>query len=171
MQPKAIDTMMVRSHVRGMISRGYRRILALALILTAAANADDIHIFTDNKTALMWQDAPENKGVIHTWGEAKEYCSELDYGGFDDWWLPSEAELFTIVDTSRPPGRRIKKGFVYYKPAPYWTSSTYAWNAPHAWLIDFGSGTSHTLEKEQRRFARCVRCSDFKRCIELYYEK
>jgi hypothetical protein len=123
---------------------------------------------TDDKTALMWQDVPENRGVIHTWSEAKEYCELLDYGGFDDWWLPSEAELFTIVDTSRPRGRRIKSGFVNFKGAPYWSSGTYAWNAPHAWAVDFSTGTSFALEKEQRRFARCVRCSDFKRCLELY---
>ena len=129
-------------------------------------------VFTDPDTALMWQDVAENRGVILTWEEAKENCEELDYGGFEDWWLPSESEMATIVDISRPKGRRIKKGFVYYKKdAVYWTSSTYAWNAPHAWVVDFGSGASYTLPKEQRRFVRCVRCSDFKKCIELFYNK
>ena len=126
---------------------------------------------TDPDTALMWQDVVENKSVILTWQEAKENCEELDLEGFDDWWLPSESEMATIVDVSRPAGRRIKKGFIYYRQnAVYWTASTYAWNAPHAWVVDFGSGASYTLPKE-RRFVRCVRCSDFKKCIELFYNR
>ena len=123
----------------------------------------------DEKTALMWQDAPENKEVLLTWQEAKEQCDTLDEGGFDDWWLPSESELATLVNLDRPAGRRIMTGFTYYKGAPYWTSSTYAWNAPHAWVIDFGTGSSYTLEKTQRCFVRCVRCSDFKACLQRFY--
>ncbi len=127
--------------------------------------------YIDESTALMWENVPENKGVIYTWQEAIDHCEMLDYGGFDDWWLPSESELTSIVDTTRPKGRQIKKGLVYYKPAPYWTSTTYAWNAPHAWVIDFGMAISYSVDKTERRFARCVRCSDFKKCLQLFYEK
>jgi len=126
----------------------------------------------DADTFFMWQDTAENKGVLYTWEDAKEYCEALDLEGFDDWWLPSESELVTIVDASRPEGRKIKKGFIYYRNnGAYWSASTYAWNAPHAWVVDFGSGASYTLPKGEYRFARCVRCSDFKRCIELFYNK
>lgn len=143
--------------------------IALALLLSALSYAE---VLTDPATAFMWQDVAENRGVILTWNEAKENCEELDLEGFDDWWLPSESEMATIVDVSRPAGRKIKKGFIYYKRnATYWTSGTYAWNAPHAWVVDFGNGSSYTLPKEERRFVRCVRCSEFKKCIELFYEK
>ena len=126
----------------------------------------------DENTALMWQDVAEDRGLILTWNEAKENCEELALEGFDDWWLPSESEMSTIVDTSRPAGRKIKKGFVYYKKnATYWTSSTYAWNAPHAWAISFKNGLSISVEKERQLHARCVRCSDFKLCIERFYDK
>lgn len=132
----------------------------------------DAGVLIDKETAFMWQDVAENRGVILTWQEAKENCESLDLEGFDDWWLPSESEMATIVDVTRPEGHRIKKGFVYYKHnSVYWTASTYAWNAPHAWVVDFGNGASYTLPKEARRFVRCVRCSDFKKCIELFYEK
>ncbi len=132
----------------------------------------DASVLVDKNTAFMWEDVAENRGVILTWNEAKEKCEELDLEGFDDWWLPSESEISTIVDTSRPAGRKIKKGFVYYKKnSVYWTASTYTWNAPHAWVIDFGNGASYTVPKEERHFVRCVRCSDFKKCIELFYEK
>jgi len=146
-----------------------RSVLFFILFLESFVTA---RVLVDDNTAFMWQDVGENRGVILTWQEAKENCEELDHGGFDDWWLPSESEMATIIDTSRPAGRKIKKGFVYYKRnAIYWTASTYAWNAPHAWVIDFGNGVSYTLAKEERHFVRCVRCSDFKQCIALFYEK
>lgn len=125
----------------------------------------------DTKTYLMWQDSPENKGTLHTWSEAKEYCESLNEGKFSDWWLPSEQELSSIVDTSRSKGRMIQKGFIYFKPRYYWTSTTYAWNAPHAWAISFENGHSIAVEKEQQLHTRCVRCSDFKRCLECFYNK
>ena len=143
-----------------------------AILMTVAPfHASDCSAqgLTDENTALMWQDIPENKGVLFTWDEAKEYCDALDQGGYDDWWLPSESELTSIVSLQRPEGRRIKTGFTYYKGAPYWTSSTYAWNAPHAWVIDFGTGSSYSMEKTQRCFVRCVRCSDFKECLQRFY--
>ena len=105
-------------------------------------------LFVDNKTALMWQDTAENRGTLYTWDEAKFYCEELTLENYDDWWLPSESELSSILDTSRPKGRMIKKGFIYYKPEPYWTSTTYSWNAPHAWAISFENGRSASGRKE-----------------------
>ena len=125
----------------------------------------------DERTYLMWQDVPENKGTLHTWPEAKVYCEELDLDGFDDWWLPSEQELVSIIDTSRSTGRMIKKGFIYFKPRYYWSATTYAWNAPHAWAISFKDGYAVSVEKEQQLHARCVRCSDYKKCLEKFYEK
>lgn len=142
------------------------------LLLLFVAVIAQAHLLIDENTAFMWQDVAENRGVILTWEEAKENCESLDYAGFDDWWLPSESEISTIIDNSRPSGRKIKKGFIYYKKnSSYWTSSTYAWNAPHAWVIDFGNGASYTRPKEERHFVRCMRCSDFKACIKRFYEK
>ncbi len=126
-------------------------------------------LHVDNATAFMWQDVPENKGTLYTWDEAKEYCQELDLGDFEDWWLPSEAELASIVDIKRPQGRRIQNGFIYYKAKPYWSASTYSWNAPDAWVISFDSGISYSQKKEMSLHVRCVRCSDFKACLEKFY--
>lgn len=144
-----------------------RTLLLLAVIFVAI----EAGVLVDMNTYLMWQDVPENKGTLHTWDGAKKYCEELDEGGFYDWWLPSEKELITIVDTSRSKGRMIQKGFIYFKPRYYWTATTYSWNAPHAWAISFKNGLSISVEKEKQLHARCVRCSDFKLCIERFYNK
>jgi hypothetical protein len=146
--------------------------MKLFLVLSVLLGIASADLLIDTDTFFMWEDRAENKGTLHNWQEAKTYCEELELEGFDDWWLPSESELITIVDRSRPAGRRIKKGFIYYKrDGVYWSASTYAWNAPHAWAVDFGSGATYTLPKEGYHFVRCVRCSDFKKCIELFYEK
>jgi hypothetical protein len=126
-------------------------------------------LFVDDKTALMWQDTAENKGTLYNWNDAKSYCEALTLSNYDDWWLPSESELSSIIDTSRPRGRMIKKGFIYYKARPYWTSTTYAWNAPYAWVLSFENGTSYSQEKQTPLHVRCVRCSDFKKCLERFY--
>jgi len=141
--------------------------MRLFVLLFLVVNLQAVKV--DEKTFFMWQDVPENRGVLHTWLGAKEYCEELDDAGFEDWWLPSEQELSSIIDLSRPTNRKIQKGFIYFKPRYYWTSSTYAWNAPHAWAISFKNGISISVKKEELLHARCVRCSDFKLCLEKFY--
>jgi len=137
------------------------------LILHVTLFASPLHV--DETTALMWQDVPENRGTLYTWDEAKNYCEELDLANYSDWWLPSESELASIVDTSRPIGRMIQKGFIYYKGKPYWTSSTYAWNAPDAWAISFNNGASYSENKHKALHVRCIRCNDFQKCLEKFY--
>lgn len=51
---------------------------------------------TDSNTGLMWQQTPPMEGM--TWAEAKEYCENLEFGGYSDWRLPTAKELFSISD-------------------------------------------------------------------------
>lgn len=53
---------------------------------------------TDVNTELMWQQTPPIEGM--TWAEAKEYCENLECGGYSDWRLPTLKELFSISDFS-----------------------------------------------------------------------
>ncbi len=49
---------------------------------------------TDKNTGLMWQQTPPMEGM--TWAQAKEYCENLEFGGYSDWRLPTLKELFSI---------------------------------------------------------------------------
>lgn len=49
---------------------------------------------SDPNTGLMWQQSPPVEGM--TWYEAKEYCENLEFGGYSDWRLPTLKELFSI---------------------------------------------------------------------------
>ena len=81
------------------------------------------NVVLDNNTGLMWQQkSPSEK---YTWDDAKTYCSDLTYAGFDDWRLPKTHEILTIADSSkRAPG--VDKKF--FTNMPYSTyKSTYLW--------------------------------------------
>ncbi len=49
--------------------------------------------YTDPENGLVWSSISK-KG---TWQEAVEYCGTLDEGGSDNWSIPSQEQLFTLV--------------------------------------------------------------------------
>ncbi len=52
-------------------------------------------IVRDNKTGFMWQNAEFMGGK--SWEEAKNYCRQLVFHGYDDWRLPNVNEMRTIM--------------------------------------------------------------------------
>lgn len=50
---------------------------------------------TDNVTGLMWQKAD---GGEMTWEDAGSYAAALSLGGRSDWRLPSNHELFSVLN-------------------------------------------------------------------------
>ena len=84
---------------------------------------------TDNNSGLMWQEIPTSEGF--NWQDAKEYCENLELGGYDDWRMPSAKELFSISN--------FNSGWPYLdtnyfslvnneevdKSEQYWSSNTY----------------------------------------------
>lgn len=51
-------------------------------------------IYKDLQSGLMWQMA--DNGADISWFKAKEYCADLQSGGFDDWRMPTQDELATL---------------------------------------------------------------------------
>ncbi|MBD0777621.1 DUF1566 domain-containing protein [Maribacter sp. ANRC-HE7] len=83
---------------------------------------------TDNVTGLMWQKIPTTDEF--TWEEAKEYCENLELGGYDDWRMPSAKELFSISDFSNGwPYLNINYFYLASgetsKDEQYWTNNLY----------------------------------------------
>ncbi len=56
---------------------------------------------TDLATGLMWMQDDSGEGM--DWYEALEYAEDLEFAGYDDWYLPNAKELQSIVDYSRSP--------------------------------------------------------------------
>jgi len=53
---------------------------------------------------LMWRNGSNGENI--PWNQAREYCETLEHAGFDDWRLPTLAELETIHDSSADSGLR-----------------------------------------------------------------
>lgn len=86
-------------------------------------------ISTDLNSGLMWQEIPTTEGF--DWQGAKEYCENLELGGYDDWRLPTAKELFSISDFSEgwpyldtTYFSLVNNDFVD-KSEQYWTSNNY----------------------------------------------
>ncbi len=122
--------------------------------LTVDDSISDQKTLIDNNTGLEWQQTSSENNMA--WNKAVSYCDELNYGGHDDWRLPTPQELLTlsaiIGDTDY---------FQATTDRAYWSSggncspgySSYAWYVDY---YNYGgnyfiqcSGTSHK--------ARCVR--------------
>ncbi len=121
---------------------------------TVNAAADMV---TDNVTKLMWQRNID--AGLYAWAEAQTYCADLDYGGYDDWRLPTAIELVSLVDfTKVSPGPTIDTDAFPNTPAAhFWTSSPLAGSASNAWVVFFGRGDTNLGDVTDAVRVRCVR--------------
>jgi len=132
-----------------------KAILFLApLLLLSSLYAKDVVL--DTTTNLLWQDAPINKEASVTYEEATNYCKYLKQDGYDNFRLPSLAELQTIIDYKnyKP---AILNGFKYVESTTYWTSTPFADDATEYWNIDFEKGARSTKAIYYDRHFRCVK--------------
>ena len=118
----------------------------------------------DNNTGLEWQQTIPSNG--YTWANAKNYCSNLSYGTYDDWRLPTPKELFTIINDSRYAPATYNDYFTNTaSDANYWTSKKFAVNTSQAWTVVIRWGytssqsesSSQTAEGSEPIKVRCVR--------------
>jgi len=69
-----------------------------ALDLGHFTRDDNTQIVTDTQTGLMWQDDLDVVTKQVRWGQAIEYCQNLELGDYKDWRLPTITELASIVN-------------------------------------------------------------------------
>ena len=111
-------------------------------------------IVIDNTTGLQWQD---DVNITKNWTQAIDYCEILALGGYTDWRLPNDNELFYIADRSKknPAIDGIFQNVVlaFY----YWSSTTVVGNVSSAWGVSFSHGGNSSYGKSNSRNVRCVR--------------
>ncbi|MDQ1333920.1 MAG: hypothetical protein QG552_870, partial [Thermodesulfobacteriota bacterium] len=152
-----------------------------------AVSATSWAIVRDNVTGLTWEVKKDKDGVAHydnphdadntyTWydpsdpypgtpGEGTDTDDFLDalnsaqFGGFDDWRLPTIKELAYLVDDSIPyPGPTINSTyFPNTVSSGYWSSTTYAYSTDRAWGVYFYDGYDNWLSKSNFYYVRAVR--------------
>ncbi len=122
----------------------------------------DNGIIRDSVSGLEWQQA--TAAGTYNWGQALDYCDNLDLGGYHDWRLPTIEELKTLADKGFLKQFHLAINTKFFRVTAesphywsYWPSSV---NPPkiHATLIDFFSG-SHSYDnlRDGDYYVRCVR--------------
>jgi len=93
----------------------------------------------DNTTNLTWQqEIPEG---TFNWKQAKEYASQLNLGGYNDWRIPTREELQSLVDFIKVnPAIDVE---AFPTSAYFWSSSPLANSRDYAWYVGFSNGFSY----------------------------
>ena len=111
---------------------------------------------TDNVTGLVWQ--REDDDTTRNWANAISYCEGLTLGGYEDWRLPNEYQLQSIVDYGRYNPAIDPVAFPSTNHTYYWSSSTNAYSSEYAWDVSFYNGSVYYgLHKTYTGYVRCVR--------------
>lgn len=93
---------------------------------------------TDNVTGLMWQ---TGEGGDMSYPAACVYCDTVHLGGYDDWRLPQNYELFSLVslDKNKPPFDPT--AFSTSTSEYWWSINTAVGDTGRAWVVNAGGGT------------------------------
>ena len=129
-----------------------RRIAAVAA--AAAAAERDRWMYTDPQTGLMWPRNGNIAGKEMTWSDAMSWAKNLNYGGYNDWRLPTkeEFEAFSKRGGNKPSEWYNANGFNAVQSSYYWSATTYANDADFAWIVSVGSGVVGSYDKAYNSF-------------------
>ncbi len=120
------------------------------------AKKKKIGIFYDKDTGLTWQDNKDAKTIKRDWNGAKEYCENLDLGGYSDWGLPTKDELESKIDELQS---SIDETIRFKNTAAniYWSSSPSISGGSVAWSVDSRYDSTYNSNKLDKYYVRCVR--------------
>jgi len=98
---------------------------------------------TDNLTGLMWTGNANLPAATQTWQQALDYANALSLCGFTDWRLPNRKELRSLINYSSADNATALNGlgFNNVQADYYWSSSSYAGSAGHAWIVGLFDGS------------------------------
>jgi len=116
-------------------------------------------VVVDNSTGLWWAAAESDSELDHD--AATAYCLDFRLGGYDDWRMPTRAEVESILDPERhapalPPLFRSYGGYA-------WTSTQTAWTRGNTgpsrsfFVVDMGYGDVNYYLADYRFRVRPVR--------------
>lgn len=167
--------------------------ITLILLLNSISYADSIGKYTDNRngtvtdpqTQLMWMRCSvgqewQGKTCVGSNQRYKHNTAkylEVSFAGFNDWRLPTQAELRSIVECSTGEGgvniKYCRNGsqkpainknafpnpYKNYKDVLFWTTTLFEskYSLDEAWLINFKNGRDKRKQFSSRNSVRLVR--------------
>ncbi|MBN2530346.1 MAG: DUF1566 domain-containing protein [Deltaproteobacteria bacterium] len=130
-------------------------------------DVDNEPVVQDNVTGLMWQgciaglwgdDCTLETATELSWVEALEFCDALTWGSYDDWRLPDEFALQSIIDYNVKDPAVNSDAFPETLSVYHWASSTAVANEGNAWRVSFSDGNASDYGKDvYKYYVRCVR--------------
>lgn len=113
-------------------------------------------VVQDKVTGLMWQRRVNAK--YYTWVGAEAYCANLTLAQHNDWRVPNEIELFSLVDyTNSSPDTDTTAFPNTPVDSLMWSSSLTAKNSSWAWGVPFYDGLNNIDRVKDTNQVRCVR--------------
>lgn len=108
----------------------------------------------DDVTGLTWLRTPYGRDY---YVDAAAYCEALSLNGYDDWRVPSELELATILDIgiNAPKWNAVFDGG--YSQAGYFSSNAYSGDLTQQIGVIFNYGTGIIHSSATLGYMRCVR--------------
>ncbi len=97
---------------------------------------DNKSIVIDHVTNLQWQDN-DNVGGASNLDEAKNYCSNLNLGGYNDWRLPTITELLDITQYNNDGG-------LYLAPSEFKNPTFYSSDYIASSSVDYNGNVLHS---------------------------
>lgn len=133
---------MVQDNVTGLVWEMKERMDSVA-DYTNPHDADNTYTWCDT-------DSNTNGGYAGTCGanDTTGFLSALNmanFGGHNDWRLPTIKELATLVDLSQSVPAIDPVFAATIQSSHYWSSTTNAQNSQYAWLVQFPYGSSDGL--------------------------
>ncbi len=108
-------------------------------------------VVIDQDTGLQWALTFAAK---KSWQEANAYCEKLEYGGADDWRLPTKYDLMGLIGE---PGNFPVTEFPKMPEKVFWSDTPKEDSEKHAFYVDFYNGFIDFDYKGNRYYARCLR--------------
>ncbi|HGM6729531.1 TPA: DUF1566 domain-containing protein [Stenotrophomonas maltophilia] len=129
---------------------------------TSAAGSDprtDHVAVIDHATGLMWavKSIGDSDGDPMSQADCEKACRELRLLGYDDWDMPTRAELAALVDDTRHEPAIDTALFPGVLPRWHWTSTAAAWSSASAWGVHFYYGLVGGSHRSYYGFALAVR--------------
>ncbi len=129
---------------------------------TSAAGSDprtDHVAVIDHATGLMWavKSIGDSDGDPMSQADCEKTCANLQLLGYDDWRLPTRAELSALVDETRHEPAIDTALFPGVLSRWHWTSTAAAWSSASAWAVSFSDGHVGSSHRNYYGIALAVR--------------
>lgn len=125
---------------------------------------------SDKQTGLMWKkcsegqagtDCSSGSAQIITWQAALKQAQTVNssdgFAGYNDWRLPNNKELSSLVERQCYSPSINLTVFPNAPSSWFWSSSPAAFNTATAWIVNFGNGSDSWNLKDNSNYVRLVR--------------